>query len=75
MGTEYVRAGARKTYFLSQDNDAHWYLVDNAIRNRWFAWLDIPNDDVRSWEVPEGAERLNGPTSMIIFHLADETNN
>ena len=64
-----------KTFFLCQDNDTHWYLVDNAIRDRWFAWLDIPSDDVRSWEAPEGAERLNGPPSMVIFHLADETNN
>ena len=61
-----------KQYFLSRDNDAHWYLVDNAIRDQWFAWLDIPSDDERSWKVPAGAERLDGGPEMVVFCLPND---
>jgi hypothetical protein len=60
-------AAALKKFFLCQDDDGHWYLVDNAIRDQWFAWLDIPGDDERSWKVPAGAERLDGAPNMIVF--------
>ena len=63
-----------KKFFMDQDDDAHWYLVDNAVRDAWFAWLKIPSDDERAWTPPEGAERLHGPPSMILFTLADDEN-
>jgi len=67
-------AGVAKKFFMDRDDDAHWYLVDNAIRDEWFAWLKIPSDDERAWTPPSGAERLHGPPSMILFTLADDEN-
>lgn len=48
-------------YFLSQDDDCHWYLVpvDHVIA--WKAWCEIPGYDERSWDVPIFATAIDGP--------------
>lgn len=47
-------------YFLGHDNSGHDYVVPVSRRDEWFRWLEIPEDDERSWEVPEYAKRIDG---------------
>jgi hypothetical protein len=54
-------------FFLSQDNDSHWYVVPLAKRVAWDEWCDIPSDDERSWDVPEWAAPVGGSPSLITF--------
>ena len=51
-------------YCLEQDNDAHWYLIPAAKRAEWNAFLEIPSDDERSWDVPTYAEIIDGPHNL-----------
>ncbi len=56
-----------KRYFLSQDNSSHWYIVDASKRSEWEAWREIDEDDERSWEAPEFADRLDGDPGRVEF--------
>ena len=42
-------------FFLSQDESCHWYVIPALHREKWEAFLDIPEDDERSWDAPEWA--------------------
>ena len=57
-----------KQYFLGIDNSAHWYLVEQDIREEWNRWCDLSEDDEASWTPPKGAERIDSP-SDIVFAL------
>lgn len=61
-------------YFLSQDNSCHWVLVPQPIRAWWFKFLEIPEDDERSWTYPEGCIEIDGPESIVFsnFRAAKE---
>ena len=54
-------------FFLSTDNDSHWYLVPVVRKADWDAWRDIPEDDERAWDPPDFAKRLNGAPSLVTF--------
>ena len=54
-------------FFLDQDNSSHWYIVEASKRAEWEAWLEIPEDDERSWEPPECAERLDLSPNRVEF--------
>lgn len=54
-------------YFLSSDNSGHWVLVPQPIRNWWFKFLEIPEDDERSWILPEGCIEVDGGPEQIVF--------
>ena len=54
-------------YFLSQDNSGHWILVPQPIRAWWFKYLEIPDDDERSWVLPEGCIEVGGAPESIVF--------
>lgn len=54
-------------YFLDQDHSSHWYIVPVANASEWFAWLDIPEDDKRSWETPPFARSLGGSATLVEF--------
>ena len=54
-------------YFLSQDNSCHWVLVPQPIRAWWFKYLEIPDDDERSWVYPEGCIDVGGGPEQIVF--------
>lgn len=54
-------------YFLDTDNDSHWYVIPVARRSEWSAFLDIPEDDERSWEVPTWARPVGGSPSQVSF--------
>lgn len=47
-------------YFLAGDNSGHDYVVPVEHKEEWFAWLEIPEDDERSWDVPEFATQVDG---------------
>jgi hypothetical protein len=47
-------------YFLGYDCSGHEYAVPVEHRAEWFAWLEIPEDDERSWSVPDYATALDG---------------
>ena len=49
-----------KRYFIGRDSDGHEYLVEAEMRFEWQKWLDIPEEDVRSWQAPDFTTILNG---------------
>ncbi len=51
-------------FFLDQDNDGHWYLVDASKRAEWAEWLELPNDDARAWEGPKFARQIDRPQDI-----------
>lgn len=54
-------------YYLSADNDCHWYVVPLARKAEWEAWLDIPEDDERAWEPPDFAIAVGGAPCLVTF--------
>lgn len=48
-------------YFLGRDNSSHRYLVPIQHYDAWHDWAEIPEDDERSWEVPDFARRIYNP--------------
>lgn len=40
------------------DNDGHTYIIPADKDGEWYAFLDLPEDDERSWDVPVWAVRL-----------------
>ena len=47
-------------YFLSADNSGHQYAVPVSQHDSWYEWLDIPEDNEASWEMPAYAMRIDG---------------
>jgi hypothetical protein len=56
-----------KRFFLSSDNDGHWYLVPVEILPEWDRWCNLDADDEASWTPPEGAQRIGGSPSRVSF--------
>jgi hypothetical protein len=54
-------------YFFDQDNDAHWYLVEEDCRLEWEDWLGLDAEDHRSWSHPACARSLGGGVSQWTF--------
>lgn len=52
-------------YFLSQDNDCHWFIIPVENRNEWNAWLEEEGED--SWVVPSFAIEVGGRPSKVTF--------
>lgn len=52
-------------FFISSDNSGHNYLIPLDRRVQWLKFLDIPEEDERSWDVPDWARRLEG--EMLTF--------
>jgi hypothetical protein len=50
----------QERYFIGTDCSGHRYIVPLSRREEWDAWSDIPEDDERSWDEPEYAERIEG---------------
>lgn len=59
-------------YFLSVDNDGHWYLVPLDRRRDWHAWADLPEDDERAWDAPDYAKRIDGPYMLSFTDPREE---
>jgi hypothetical protein len=47
-------------YFISHDNSGHAYLVPLARIAEWREWVELPDDDERSWDEPDFAWRMDG---------------
>lgn len=54
-------------FFLSQDNDSHWFVIPVARQQEWNDWLDIPEDDERAWEAPDFAKSVGGAPCLVTF--------
>jgi len=54
-------------YFLDRDESCHWYIVPEPRRADWEAFLALPAEDERSWEVPEWVTPLQGSPSRLTF--------
>jgi len=54
-------------YYLTKDNDSHWYVVPLSKKTEWEAWKEIPSDDERTWEAPDFARRTYGSYELVTF--------
>jgi hypothetical protein len=55
-------------YFLDQDADGHWYLIEEGYREEWFSWTDLDSDQPDAWVVPVFARALGtGPEAVFFF--------
>lgn len=61
-----------KRYFLAQDNDCHWFLVEADRRAEWEAWKKLGPDDVDGWTPPTCATALGGGPSNVTFEMPIE---
>lgn len=61
-----------KRYFLDQDNDGHWFLVDADFRAEWESWCGIGPDDENGWTPPEHATQLLGGPNTVTFEQPQE---
>lgn len=59
--------GWRPKYFLSRDNDSHWYVVPVANAAEWEDWVAVPEDDERAWDVPAFAHPIGGAPCLVTF--------
>lgn len=62
-----VRDATGDRWFFSDDNSGHNYLVPYMHREEWKRWKEIPEDDPRSWDVPDFAFRLDGIKDCFTF--------
>lgn len=47
-------------YIVVKDNDTHRYQIPKSKLEDWEEFCEIPEDDERSWDVPDWAERIDG---------------
>ena len=56
-----------ESYFLSQDNSSHWYVVPVSRVDDWNYWVNLPEDDEDGWETPDYAREVGGAPSLVTF--------
>jgi hypothetical protein len=54
-------------WFIGHDCSGHQYLIPEAREAEWGAFCEIPEDDERSWEVPDWAVRIDGGQLTFCF--------
>jgi hypothetical protein len=54
-------------FYLSQDNDCHWYIIPLEKQQEWSKWCNLDSEDENSWEPPDFAIPINGNPSSVIF--------
>lgn len=54
-------------FYLTQDNDSHWYVVPLVNKHEWDEWCDIDPDDERAWMPPEFAKAVGGSPCLVTF--------
>ncbi len=57
----------QERYFLSRDNDGHWYVVPVSKMKEWYLWCDFGPEDADSWQVPVWAEEIGGSPCLVTF--------
>lgn len=55
---EYKKPQQR--YILVGDDSGHKYVIPEEKADDWSAFMDLPEDDPASWDVPEWAKRVEG---------------
>lgn len=55
----------KKEYIQVSDNSGHRYIIPYEQLKDWDSFMEIPEDDPKSWEVPAYAEVLDG--GQVIF--------
>lgn len=58
---------SEERFVLVGDDDGHWYMIPKDRIGEWWSWVDLPEDDERSWEAPDYALPLNGSPSNVSF--------
>ena len=56
----YIIGENEEEFVEAKDNDCHRYKIPKDKEDDWYKWLEIDEDDERSWDVPDYAERLDG---------------
>lgn len=54
-------------YFLGCDNSSHWYVIPARCEREWDDFVNIPEDDERSWSPPIWAIPIGGSPSLVKF--------
>jgi len=49
-------------YCTVSDDSGHSYYIPHGFIDRWYQWLETPEEDPRSWDVPDFAVRIDGGT-------------
>lgn len=49
-------------YFIGIDCSGHEYLIPLSKKKEWEEYTNIPEDDERSWNIPDYAESIDGGT-------------
>lgn len=57
-------------YMAVKDSSSHRYQIPRSKKEEWDTFMEIPEDDERSWDVPEWAERIDG---MPVSSFKDRT--
>lgn len=59
-----------KRFFFSQDNDSHWYIVEDDHRREWAAWCESADE-----RVPAYAREIDHPRRIAIQNPTDQDGN
>lgn len=62
---------SNERFFLSRDNDFHWYIIPVARQQEWDEWREISEDDERSWTPPDFAKPVGGAPSLVTFCMPE----
>lgn len=54
-------------YYLSMDNDGHWFVVPTDKAGEWGEWKRLDQDDERAWTPPDFAKQVGGSPSLVTF--------
>lgn len=54
-------------FYLTQDNDSHWYVVPVERQQEWDDWCAIDPDDERAWDAPDFAQQVGGSYTLVTF--------
>lgn len=54
-------------FYLTTDNDGHWFIVPVSKQDEWTAWCELDQDDPSAWKYPEFAEGIGGSPTLVTF--------
>lgn len=52
--------GNKQRYKLVSDQSCHDYVIPVEKSKEWYDFLELPEDDPKSWDVPEWAKMIGG---------------
>jgi hypothetical protein len=67
----FMSVNTNQKFFMDTYDGDHYIIpVDRAAE--WNEWLEIPDDDERSWQVPDFVYAIGGCPTQVQFTLAPE---